>query len=249
MTPKKEPRLTPLQSALGHLLNRVEDLERKPAPAQPTLEELFLDRSAEATRLLGDFVYDHAPVPPAPPDRSLQNWLSMVVIVGLVLGVVLVESYQRQRTDKLQAELTALEQDVTKLDARAVTPPSSGTASWTSGNLVAAPIAVQPTYLDLDQRCWVKVSDADGLVTFEGYAPPGRLLADYGALKRPVTIRDGCPGHVAFTVDGAPVDPPREPGHDPAKVEVVVLGGATVKPQSYIYIVPEERKPCSGRCA
>jgi hypothetical protein len=256
MKDKKEPRLTPLQSALGHLLNRVEDLERKPAPAQPTLEELFLDRSDEATRLLGNFVYDHAPVPPALPDRSFANWLLTAALCVTVVAGGLVFMALENRVADLRKELVALEQDITKLDARAAAP-LSGDLTGNQAVLTIdpmAPITVTPPahatdiFLDIDQKCWLQVTDGDGKVLSADFVPAGRREAAPGA-KMPLTIRDGCPGHVAFTVDGAPVDPPREPGHDPAKVEVVVLGGATVKPQSYIYIVPEERKPCSGRCA
>jgi hypothetical protein len=117
---------------------------------------------------------------------------------------------------------------VSKLDTRVM---SGDRAVLTTDP--ATPITVTPPahttdiFLDLDQPCWLRVTDGDGKVLSADFVPAGRREAAPGA-KMPLTIRDGCPGHIAFTVDGQPVDPPREPGHAQNRVEVVTLGGPSV---------------------
>jgi hypothetical protein len=142
--------------------------------------------------------------------------------------------------------LVTLEDQAAKAQEVPMEHSGSEVASTT---ITTAHTSAPDIYLDFDQRCWVSITNGAGKQMFAGYAPAGRSLVQ-GKVARPITVRDGCPGHVAFTVDGKAVDPPREPGHAENRVEVVTLGGASVKPQSYIYVVPEERwRPCPGRCA
>lgn len=256
MTPKKDSEfhrpatpVAPRKPALT-LQKLKEQVDRMDAEPMLTLEQLFLDRSDEATGLLERFVSDQLP---DPPDHTLQHWIPfagccvLIVVLGVLMGVRL--DQVEQRAGKLQTELAALEQDTTKLGARVMARETVG-VPIVEGGTAPSFVVTRTTdiVLDLDQPCWLRVTDGDGKVLSAGFVPAGRSEAAPGA-KMPLTIRDGCPGHVAFTVDGQPVDPPREPGHAQNRVEVVTLGVPSVKPQSYIYAAPEEREPCSGRCA
>jgi uncharacterized protein DUF4115 len=255
MTPDKKKVVTPLQRALGELLQRVEDLERKPQPAVPTFQELFLDRSTEADALLDGYVKDRIP---APSDLSGWKWLGFVgPLFSFVLFALCVSGFMRDeaRTDELARRLGKLEKPVTDGRAEWLGPLAGTAPAGRTGEEYVQPgvktltVHTADIFLDLDERCWLKVTDGDGRVLSAGFVPPGRREVAPGA-KLPLTVRDGCPGHVSFTVDGVTANPPREPGHAENKVEVVTLGASAVKPQSYIYVVPEERwRPCAGRCA
>jgi len=229
------------------LFERVERLERAP---KPTFQELFLDRSSEADALLDGYVKDRIP---APPDLSGWKWLGFVgPLFSFVLFALCVSGFMRDeaRTDELARRLGKLEKPAPAFINPEGTAPAGRTGEeYVQPGVKTLTVHTADIFLDLDERCWLKVTDGDGRVLSAGFVPPGRREVAPGA-KLPLTVRDGCPGHVSFTVDGVTANPPREPGHAENKVEVVTLGASAVKPQSYIYVVPEERwRPCAGRCA
>jgi hypothetical protein len=206
MVLKKPKTLLASQESVEECKRRLDKVEAR------GLEFLFLDRSDEATRLLGNFVFDHAPVPPSAQDNSFSNWLLVSALcVTVMAGGLLFRS--------LETSLADLGKRVAAQEARAFAPTAPAVAMDTAIPNIAH---IPDIFLDLDQRCWLQITDGGGKVLMADFVPAGRREAAPGA-KLPITVRDGCPGHVAFTVDGRAVDPPREPGHAENKVEVVVL--------------------------
>jgi hypothetical protein len=69
--------------------------------------------------------------------------------------------------------------------------------------------------------CWITVTDATGRIQFDNLVR-SRVEVQMVTAPRPLEVRSGCPGQLAYEVDGAKVSPANR-SKKPEKSEVVSL--------------------------
>jgi len=199
------------------------------------MSQQFRAEFERATRAAPRVQYE--PYEPADPARLPPRTLA---IVAVVIALILIAAYAIWRSGVLTGEGPDARARLAAQGTENVAVPLPATGRPAATAPAPQPVANGPVRLTAIKPVWMKISERNGPVLFQGTLDQGKSYDVPPTAKNPV-IRTGRPEAIQVTVGGRPVAPLGEPAHTISNVSLKA-GALTSRAASSTASAPPARQ-------